>query len=86
MILDPDSVQYMIDTGTQSSSVFQIISFYMDSTVLLIDYQLTVMFYVVIINRFNQLSIVNVYHINHFNGMFLFQYESSSQCFQLVFK
>ena len=57
----------MIDTGTQSSSVFQIISFYMDSTVLLIDYQLTVMSYVVIINQFNQLSIVNVYHINQFN-------------------
>ena len=77
MILDPDSVQYMIDTDTQSSSVFQIISFYMDSTVLLIDYQLTVMFYVVIINRFNQLSIVNVYHINQFNEMFLLQYVSS---------
>ena len=77
MILDPDSVQYMIDTGTQSSSVFQIISFYMDSTVLLVDNQLTVMFYVVIINRFNQLSIVNVYHINQFNEMFLLQYVSS---------
>ena len=77
MILDPDSVQYMIDTGTQSSSVFQIISFYMDSTVLLIDYLFTVMFYVVIINRFNQLSIVNVYHINQFNEMFLLQYVSS---------
>ena len=75
-MLDPDSVQYMIDTDTQSSSVFQIISFYMDSTVLLIDYQLSIMFYVVIFNRFNQLSIVNVYHINQFNEMFLLQYVS----------